>query len=210
MDAPSLTLLNYTFRFGLLGYSTVVSFGGEDAHVRSVELESIDSGSDGFYLSSEEDDSILLNFPAIERAFGEAYRKIPLRFVIGYTDTDEEDYEDIDLKYVRQDVYVYATSFVGDPTMQFIENLASRVTESASVVIHGYNLTDGLSVHLSNGDAEYVVPPEDIVFDIAEDGSGTASFTVNPYQGSFSYAFILKKSKFSNSVSLETLSRLNP
>lgn len=180
MDAPSLTLLNYTFRFGLLGYSTVVGFDGKDAHVRSVELESVDSTSDGFYLSVEEDDSILLNFPAIESVEGEAFRKIPLRFLIGYTETDGDDYEDIDLLYVKQEVFVYATSFVGDPTMQFLENLASRVTESTSVVIHGYNLTDGLSIHLSNGESDYVIPPEDIEFDINSDGSGTATFTVHP------------------------------
>jgi hypothetical protein len=75
---------------------------------------------------------------------------------------------------------VYATAYADSPTVDYIENLASKVTDSAGVVIHGHNMTDGLSVILSNGETDYVVLPADISFAIDEDGVGTASFTVFP------------------------------
>jgi hypothetical protein len=183
MDAPSISLLNYTFPFEKDDFSTAVQFKNADkvdvsAYVRSVELESINGAANGCWLTLEGDDNVLLNFPSITPVEKETYRKIPLKFVVGYTDYDDEDYDDADVMYTTNVINVYATEFGdADPVIYYIENLASKAGESESVVIHGGNLTDGLSIKLFDGENEYVIPPEDIVFDIEK---GTATFTIAP------------------------------
>jgi hypothetical protein len=193
MGTPSITLGYYTFPFAEINAPIDVfaidENGDDDGRVRSVELEAINGVSNGFYLTLEGEENVLLNIPPLYAGESEVYRKIPLRFVIGYIDVDKDEfdqngldyYEEDDLTYKRVDVNVFATVFGKElPTITYVENLASRVDEAASVVVHGTNMTDGLSIKLTNGETEYVVPPEDIEFDIDEDGVGTATFTVYP------------------------------
>lgn len=187
MDLPSLKLSRYTFPFGIDGYSSRVNLeeakdsdGFDVTMIRSVELASIGSSYSGCALVLDGEYNIVLEFPKVERQEGENFRKLPLSFVIGYTDYTTEDYDELDVKYVSRDMTVYATSYADSPTIDYIENLASKVTESAGVVIHGHNMTDGLSVILSNGETDYVVFPDEISFDIDSEGVGTASFTVFP------------------------------
>ena len=193
MGTPSITLGYYTFPFAEIIEPIYVfaidENGDDDGRVRSVELEAINGVSNGFYLTLEGEENVLLNIPPLYAGESEVYRKIPLRFVIGYIDVDKDEfdkngldyYEEDDLTYKRVDVNVFATVFGKElPTITYVENLASRVDEAASVVVHGTNMTDGLSIKLTNGEAEYVVSPEDIEFEIDEDGVGTATFTVYP------------------------------
>jgi len=179
MGIPSISLGSYTFKYDTEDFDTSVTFGADDGRVRSVELEAL-NGSSGFYLT-EENDNVLLNFPNIPSSETEAYGKYTLRFVLGYTDYDDEDYDIYDVVYTRIDVDVYATrNDYDDPSILYIENLASRVGEPASVVVHGENLTDGLGITLVAGVDEYIIPSEDIRFDIGSDGSGTAMCTIFP------------------------------
>lgn len=179
MAIPSLSLGSYTFKYDTEGFDTSVDFGDDDGRVRSVELEAL-NGSSGFYMT-EENDNVLLNFPNIPSSETSAYSKYTLRFVIGYTEYDDEDYDIYDVVYTRIDVDVYATRYdYEDPHILYIENLASRSGESASVVVHGESLTDGLGITLVAGKEEYEIPPEDIRFDIDSDGNGTATFTIFP------------------------------
>ena len=193
MGTPSITLGYYTFPFAEINAPIDVfaidENGDDDGRVRSVELEAINGVSNGFYLTLEGEENVLLNIPPLYADESEVYRKIPLRFVIGYIDVDKDEfdqngldyYEEDDLTYKRVDVNVFATVFGKElPTITYVENLASRVDEAASVVVHGTNMTDGLSIKLTNGETEYVVPPEDIEFEIDKDGVGTATFTVYP------------------------------
>lgn len=193
MGTPSITLGYYTFPFAEINAPIDVfaidENGDDDGRVRSVELEAINGVSNGFYLTLEGEENVLLNIPPLYADKSEVYRKIPLRFVIGYIDVDKDEfdkngldyYEEDDLTYKRVDVNVFATVFGKElPTITYVENLASRVDEAASVVVHGTNMTDGLSIKLTNGETEYVVPPEDIEFEIDKDGVGTATFTVYP------------------------------
>lgn len=180
MDAPSLSLKLYTFKYDTIGFTTQVKFGGADDYVRSVMLSSMGGASDEFYLTYE-DNAVLLNFPNIPAVNGQSYTKIPLRFVVGYTDYDDENFDEADVVYETIDVNVYATRYDDyDPKILYIENLASRVGESTEIVIHGENLTDGLSVTIVDGQTEYVVTPDNIVFKIDEYGVGTATFTLFP------------------------------
>ena len=180
MDAPSLSLGFYTFKYDTTGFTTPVTFGDNDGFVRSVMLEASNGASTDFYLTYE-NGNVLLNFPNIPASPTKAYTKIPLRFVVGYTDYDDEDYAEVDVEYERIDVNVYATRYEDyDPKILYIENLASRVDEPASVIVHGENLTDGLSINIVAGETEYIVPPEDIEFDIDEEGKGTATFSIIP------------------------------
>ena len=188
MGAPSLRLSAYTLPFDI-DRQIHVRFENDDGRVRSVELEAIDGVPSTCYLTLEGDD-VLLNVSAIPSSESKSYEKIALRFVIGYLDlTDEElatyteddlDESDDEIVYQRVDVNLYATKYDEDPYITYVENLASRVDEAVSVVVHGTNMTDGLSIKLTNGEDEYIVPPEDIEFDIDEDGVGTATFTVYP------------------------------
>ena len=194
MDEIVLSLANYTFKFAEpspeieYSYSTKVSFTvkGKDVygHIRSVELESIKSSADGFYLTvdeSDENEYVYLNFPTVLADEGETYRRFPLKFIVGYTDYDTDYYDEADVQYVSIDVDVYATlPSYGDPAITYIENVATKVTDSANIVVHGTSLTDGLSIKLYNGEKEYVIEPDDIRFDIDSEGTGTASFSVAP------------------------------
>ena len=180
MGIPSISLGSYTFKYDTEDFDTSVTFGADDGRVRSVELEALNGSSAGFYLT-ERNGNVLLNFPNIPASATKAYSKFTLRFVLGYTDYDDEDYDVTDLEYSRVDIDVYATRYdYDDPRILYIENLASRVGEPASVVVHGESLTDGLSIIIIDGEKEYVVPPEDIEFDIDAEGNGTAAFTITP------------------------------
>lgn len=186
MSAPSLSLFNYTFKANVSDYTTPIQFydddGNTDDRVRSVELESITGASTDFYLTLE-NDNVLLNIPNIHVTESEVYRKIPLRFVIGYTEYDGEDYDELDVIYEQVDVDVYALNFgdrIVDARIDYIENLASKVDTPVSIVVHGTAMTDGMNIKLVNGDAEYIVKNEDIVYTIGEGGVGTAEFTLFP------------------------------
>ena len=193
MGVPSITLGYYTVPFSEhnepIDVFAIDDDGKDDGRVRSIELEAINGVSNGFYLTLEGEDNVLLNIPPLYAGEAEVYRKIPLRFVVGYVDVDADVYarngadyyDDFDLTYKRIDVYLYATVFGKElPTITYVENLASRVDESVSVIVHGENLTEGLSIKLYNGETEYVVEPDEIEFDIDETGVGTAAFTVYP------------------------------
>lgn len=185
MGAPKVELLKYAFPFDHGEFALKLSFMDDDgdatSRVRSVELESIRGVNEPFYLSIGDNDDVYLNYPTVPSLQGKAYKKIPLRFVVGYTDYSDEEYEDLDVRYELQTVELYAVSFGDhDPSIQYVENLASRVNTSVGVVVHGAYMTDGLGISLYNGETEYVVSPEEIKFDIDIDGTGTASFDLTP------------------------------
>ena len=180
MAGPTIDLDSYTFKFGISDFDTRVSVSGvpDGGAVRSIELDYM--SADGFSLVSE-GDYVYLVFPNIEQIDEKPFRKFMLRFVVGYTsDGNGDAYDELDVVYVQRDVYVYAVEYEGDPDIDFIENLATRVDEGAEVVIHGHNLTDGLSVKMFDGGEEHVMEPEDLVFDIGNDGTGTVSFSLYP------------------------------
>ena len=78
MDAPSLSLGFYTFKYDTTGFTTPVTFGDNDGFVRSVMLEASNGASTDFYLTYE-NGNVLLNFPNIPASPTKAYTKIPLR-----------------------------------------------------------------------------------------------------------------------------------
>lgn len=179
MATPTVELGNYTFKFGVSDYDTPVTVSADDGStVRSLELDY--RSYEYEFVLIESYGSIFLYFPEVYRLDYEPFRKFRLNFIVGTTDYDGDDYDERDVKYTQVDIDVFAVAFEGDPMIDFVENLATKTTESESVVIHGRNLTTGLSVKLYNGETEYVVPPDSIEFDIDENGEGTATFTVFP------------------------------
>ena len=183
MSGPSVNLGQYTFRFGELGQSTPVTIEVPEGGVaRSLELDF--SSADGFQLAMD-GDVVKLEVPALAYTGDRPYKKFGLTFVVGYTLPDEEGvnpeiYDEVDVVYAKVSVDVFAVLYESDPDIDFIENLATKVTESESVIVHGHNMTDGLSIKLYNGEKEYVLTPDDIEFDIADNGYGTAAFGIFP------------------------------
>jgi len=184
MFGVSVNLGDYTFRFGELGQSTPVTVEIPDGGVaRSLEL---DFGSaEGFSLAYDGND-VKLEIPEVTYTGDHPYKKFSLTFVVGYTLPEDEsteypdEYDELDVRYEKVGVDMYAVLYEGKPDIDYIENLATKVSESELVTVHGHNMTDGLSIKIFNGESEYVVPPEDIEFDIGDDGYGTAEFTVYP------------------------------
>ena len=184
MAGPSVNLGKYTFRYGKIDQMTAVTVADvpEDGEVRSLELSYM--GREGFSLRYV-GDKLVLDFPEMEHVSEKPYERVGLTFIVGYTIPDEdgvnpEEYDETDVMYSRVDVDVYAVLYEGVPTIDFIENLATKVSESESVVVHAHNMTDGLRLKISNGETEYIVSPDNIEFDIEDNGYGTAAFTIYP------------------------------
>lgn len=73
---------------------------------------------------------------------------------------------------------VYGFSSYSDmPYIKYIENLASRIDDSAEVILHCANIDDRLSVFLTSGTDCYCVPSNELVFDL---DAQTISFVIVP------------------------------
>ena len=187
MDAPSLRLDTYTVPFGVEKQIPVL-FDNDGGRVRSVELEAIHGVPTKCYLTLD-GDNVLLNVAAISGSESKSYERIAIRFVVGYlamtaeeiavyTDEELESFDD-ELEYYSIDVDLYAVA--EDPEITYIDNVASRVDETAAVTVYGNNITRGLGITLTNGEDEYIITPDNIMYEPKDaDMPTSATFTIYP------------------------------
>ena len=177
MEDMLVTLGSYTFPMkGGDGSSNLIGIYPVDG-ITLVKV-AVDANEPYFRVTGEGEDSFLL-FPYYEEPFPTKVQKYEFDLSVQYA-VDDSDELMVGIQHIVMYGKVYVEGRDTDPVVTYVDNLASKVNTTAEVVLHGKNLDDGLSVFISMGEDTYVVPPEDIEYDLDDEGTGTMKFTVYP------------------------------
>ena len=177
MEDMLVTLGSYTFPMkGGDGSSNLIGIYPVEG-VTLIKV-AVDANEPYFRVTGEGDDSFLL-FPCYDEPLPTVVQKYEFDLSVQYT-VDNSGEQMIGVQHITMYGKVYVEGRDVDPIVTYVDNLASKVGTTADVVLHGKNLDDGLSVFISMGEDIYVVPPEDIEYDLDDEGTGTMAFAVYP------------------------------